>query len=191
MKKTENHNKLLERIIFSKKRFGKKLLIVYSVAFAALIGVILFLVLQINSVNALYAIHSANINESGLCYPNNKTTVMLFYGSCPSCKAEYDAFMNATQFFGIWQNSTPGPRFYGPFCAYSVNLTLYNENQSAVFVPLKALDIFNQYSQNNIPFVVFGGKYYKIGGFSNETSAEETIFKYVCLSINNSYQTCR
>ena len=194
MNKAKKDGGILKQILLTRVRLGRKLVITYSLIFAVLIGISIFLALQIDSLSAFYAVHSTYINESGACSPSNKSTMMLFYGSfssCPSCSAEYEAFMNETAFFGIWQNDTPGPRFYGPFCAYAVNMTLYDQNQSAVFAPIDAISIFQQFSQNDVPFIVFGGEYSKIGGFSNQTVAEEQIFKYICLAINNSAVQCK
>ncbi len=193
MKKIKKEDKTLKSLLLTKMNFGRKIVIAYSAIFAVLIGVVIFLVFQINSINALYAVHSTYINESGLCSPANKTTMLLFYASsssCPSCSVEYKAFINDTTLLGIWSNDTQGSIFVGPFCAYAVNLTLYNENQSAVFAPLSSISIFEEFSQDNVPFIVFGGKYSKIGGFSNQKVADEQILNYICLSINNSLPQC-
>lgn len=164
----------------------------YSYIFAAIIVVILIIIIylysQIQYLSSIYRINSANINLSGWC-TNNTPSEIVYYGSnCQACEQVYSAFINETSLFGLWQ----GDRFYsGYFCAYAINLTAYNLNQTNIFAPPQAISLFQELSGNRVPLLVFDGKYYKVGGFSNSSVAEADILKYICLTINNSAPQCQ
>ncbi len=150
--------------------------------------IIFYLYSQIQILNKLYQINKADINMSGWCINGTPTEVLYYGNNCPSCDQVYSAFMNTTSLFGLWQ----GNRFYsGYFCAYSINLTAYNLNQSSIFAPPGAINLFETLSDQRIPLLVFNGEYYKIGGFSNATEADTEILKYICLTLNNRASQCQ
>jgi hypothetical protein len=147
---------------------------------------------EISSLNGVYSFKQTYVNVSGLC-SQNKSTMIFFYGNnCPSCSLEYAAFRNATsEFIGVWN----GDSFLSPyFCAYDFNITAYNQNQSSIFAPVGAANIFESLSSGRIPFLFLGGlytQYYKIGGFQDYTTAYQQIMNYICLSIKNVAPVCR
>ncbi len=164
---------------------------IYLALLVILIGLIAFLLWRIDYYNGLYAVHTSNINESGLCtLGTQEPTMLFFYGNdCKTCTATETGFINATARFGTWT----GGSFVATapyFCAYLFNITQYNQDPSGISAPLQSIGIFNNYSQGFVPLIVFGGKYYKIGGFANATLAYQEIFKYICLSINNVSSVC-
>ena len=166
---------------------AKKYVYPYVILIAVLVGLSVFLFFQVEFYNGLYSVHTANINVSDLCTAN-KTSMLFFYSdNCQSCKTEYSAFRNTTSLFGLWS----GDRFYSQyFCAYSVNMSQYAVNSSDVFAPPESISIFDAYSGSRVPFIVFGGRYYKIGGFQSSADADSEILKYVCLSINSTTGQC-
>ncbi len=157
-------------------------------AFAVFIVVVtVFLVDRVDYFDSLYAFHSADINVSYLCN-GGEPSVVLFYGpNTTSTYTEIGSFVNTTSLFGLWT----GDRFYsGYFCAWKFNVSAYNQNASSVDAPLSAMNLFDQLSQGRVPLIVFNGEYYKIGGFTNATAADNEILRYICLSINSSAPQC-
>jgi hypothetical protein len=168
-----------------------KYLLVYASILVLFTVIAVFLLLNINYFNNLYSFKQTNLNISSLCSQNKSTMIFYYSNGCSSCSLEYAAFRNVTsRFEGEWISED----FYSPyFCAYDFNITLYNQNQSAVFAPVGAAGVFTTLADGKVPFVFFGGiysQYYKIGGFSTNTSAEEQLLKYMCLSINNIAPVC-
>ncbi len=160
---------------------------VFIVIIAVSLVIAVYSYYEVENLNSLYSVHSVYINTSGTC-TGNLSTMMLFYSSsCPTCGLELSAFENVTSLFGLWS----GGRFYSPyFCAYAINLTQYNQNASSVFVPANTITIFNKLSKGDVPFLTFGDHYYKIGGYYNYSKDYAEIFRYICLSINNSAPQC-
>ncbi len=163
----------------------------YADIFIAIIVVSLVIAIysyyEVQNLNSLYSVHTTYINTSGTCSGNLPTTMLFYSSSCQTCNLELSAFENVTSLFGIWS----GGRFYSQyFCAYAINLTQYDQNASAVFAPPNSISIFNELSNGNVPLLTFGNKYYKIGGYYNYSKDYAEIFRYICLSINNSAPQC-
>ncbi len=176
----------------SRVKAARKYVLVYAIILVVFAAISAFLLLNINSLNNLYTFKQTALNMSGLC-SQNKSTMIFYYGnSCPSCSTEYTAFVNVTsRFEGFWT----GGSFESPFfCAYKFNVTAYNQNQSAVFAPAGAAGIFDALAESKVPFVFLGGEhsqYYKIGGFSTLSDAEQQLLQYMCASINDIAPACK
>lgn len=169
----------------------KKIILIYVVIIAFFSVLSVFLFFDVNSLSSTYAVQTTNMNISGLC-TQNKSVMILYYGnSCQSCSSELQAFENISDKFG--SGSVENNTFLSPyFCAWDFNISAYNLNKT-VDVPSGALNLFAALSDSRIPFIFFGGtyaQYYKIGGFSSETLAEQNLLKYMCLSINNVAPAC-
>ena len=166
----------------------KYILYVYAGLLAAIVVVIIVTLLQISSLDNLYSFHQTYINMSGFCSAGEPTLLMFYGNSCKTCGLELSSFINTTSLFGIWQNQ----RFYSSyFCAYAINITQYDINQSSVFAPPESASVFQQVSDNRIPLLVFNGEYYKIGGFTSASTANSDILEYTCKVINQSAPQCR
>ncbi|MCW1301774.1 MAG: hypothetical protein OH316_01405 [Candidatus Parvarchaeota archaeon] len=161
---------------------------VFVVIIAVSLTVAVYSYYEVENLDSFYAVHTTYINTSGMCSDNLSTMLLFYSSSCGTCGLESSAFKNVTSLFGIWD----GSRFYSQyFCAYAVNLTQYDQNASTVFAPPNSIAIFGQLSNGDVPLAVFGGRYYKIGGYYNYSEDEAEIFKYICLAINNSAPQCR
>ena len=176
--------------MFKVKR-GKRIILIYSaiIIFFGMLSVFLFL--DINSLNSTYAFQTANINISGMCTQNKSVMVFYYANDCSSCATEYQAFQNVTSRFGT--GSVENYTFQSPyFCAWDLNVSAYNKGQT-INAPAAAIEVFSTFSQSKVPFVLFGGvgvQYYKIGGFSTESTAVQDLLHYVCLAINNIAPAC-
>ncbi len=152
------------------------------------IVVTIYLYVQVLSLSETYNVHASDFNMSGWCQPGKPTEVIYYGSDCPACISVYDSFINITSLFGIWQ----GDRFYsGYFCAYAINLTAYNENLSNIFAPPEAIPLFQSVSDGRIPLLVFNGEFYKIGGYTTNSTADASILKYICATINSSAPECQ
>ena len=158
----------------------------YATIIAVLLIIAIFFYYQTYSLNSLYSFHETNLNMSGLCSQNTPSLVIYYADNCRTCTDTIDSFQNVTSLFGLWGNNT----FYsGYFCAWKFNISAYNSNTTND-LPDAAISIFNQIGMDRVPMIVFNGKYYKIGGFSNNQTAYNNILKYICLSINESMPQC-
>ncbi len=171
---------------------------------AVLVGfAILSLVLlqEINSLNSFYSFKQTSplfsgvvASNSSLCAANKSTMILFYANNCQSCATEINAFANVTSRFAI-SGSVINGSFYSPyFCAYTFNITSYNVNSSSVMAPAGSAEVFTSLSDGKVPFVFFGGvyaEYYKIGGFSSESTAEQQLLKYTCMSINDIAPACQ
>ncbi len=159
---------------------------VYFVVITALVLISIFFYYQTRSLDALYAFHPTSLNMSGLCSPGKPSFVIYYADNCRTCTSTLNSFENATSLFGLWENNT----FYsGYFCAWNVNISAYNGNSTAD-IPYSAVSLFNSIGQDRVPMIIFNGKYYKIGGFTNNQTAYSDILSYICLSINTSAPQC-
>ncbi len=160
---------------------------VYSLIILALVVISIFFYYQTYSFDALYAFHSTDLNVSGLCSSGEPSLIIYYANNCRTCTSTLDSFENVTSLFGLWSNNT----FYGGyFCAWDFNISAYNQNSTSYNVPDAAISLFNQIPGDRVPLIIFNGKYYKVGGFTNNQTAYQDILKYVCLSINESAPQC-
>jgi hypothetical protein len=115
------------------------------------------------------------------------SSVVIYYAdNCKTCASTLDSFQNVTSLFGLWENNT----FYsGYFCAWKFNISAYNSDVTSN-LPDSAVYVFNQIGVDRVPLIVFNGKYYKVGGFSNNKTAYSDILNYICLSVNESMPQC-
>ncbi len=159
---------------------------VYSLIIIVLVILSVFFYYQTYSINKLYSFHKISINMSGLCSPNMSSVVIYYADNCKTCASTLDSFQNVTSLFGLWENNT----FYsGYFCAWKFNISAYNSDVTSN-LPDSAVYVFNQIGVDRVPLIVFNGKYYKVGGFSNNKTAYSDILNYICLSVNESMPQC-
>lgn len=149
-----------------------------------------YLIFDIQAINASYAFKQTDINMSGLCSTNVSTMIFFYGNNCPSCGLEKNAFQNVTSEFGNWS----GDLFHSIFfCAYNFNITAYNTNQTNVLAPSGTATVFESLANGRIPFLFLGGEhtqYYKIGGFTTTANADQQLLQYICASINNVAPAC-
>ena len=159
---------------------------IYSVIILVILMLSIFSYYNTYSLNNLYSFHETNLNMSGLCSPNIPSFVIYYADNCKTCTVTIDSFQNVTSLFGLWGNGT----FYsGYFCAWKFNISAYNRNITSN-LPDSAITLFDQIGADRVPLIVFNGRYYKVGGFSNNQTAYNNILKYICLSINESLPQC-
>ncbi|MCL4373044.1 hypothetical protein M1384_03205 [Candidatus Parvarchaeota archaeon] len=158
----------------------------YLAIILVLVMLSIFFFYQNYSLNRLYSFHKADLNMSGLCSPNMPSFVIYYADNCRTCASTVNSFQNVTSLFGLWSNNT----FYsGYFCAWKFNISAYNNNITNN-IPDSAVLLFNQIAVNKVPLIVFNGKYYKVGGFTDNETAYNEILNYICLSVNESLPQC-
>ncbi len=163
----------------------KKNYYVYFIIITLIVLTGLFFYYQNYSLQKTYEFHRINLNMSGMCSPGKPAFVIYYADNCKTCTSTLNSFKNVTSLFGLWGNNT----FYsGYFCAWTFNISSYNENLSNV--PYTAISLYNSVGKNLVPMIIFNGEYYKIGGFKNNETAYYDILHYICISTNNSEPQC-